>query len=342
MDHIHLHGLLRELDQRTRHSLNRTIDIAFYDDIQLLERSDGDAASDFVERHVLLGHDALDTLELLAFVGDFTGRAVVLHDVERVACLGSTVQTEHLYRRRRASFGHFLAVFVEHRFHTARVYARKHYVAYVQRTVLYEHRSHVTAALVECRFDDGSRSAAVRIGLQVEHFGFEQHFFEQFVEIQALFGRNFLILVFAAPRLHEVVHLRKLLLDVVGVGCGFVDLVDGENHRDACCLGVVDRLDGLGHHVVVRRYDDDRYVGDFGTTGAHGGESLVAGGVEERDFLAVQLYTVSTDVLGDTARLTFDDVGFADIVQQRSLTVIDVCHNRYISDIAANRHRNLS
>ena len=142
---------------------------------------------------------SLDTLELLAFVGDFTGRAVVLHDVERVACLRSTVQAEHLYRRRRASFGHFLAVFVEHRFHAARVHARKHYVAYVQRTVLYEHRSHVTAPLVECRFDDGSRSAAVRIGFQVEHFGFEQHFLEQFVEVQALFGRNLLILVFTAP-----------------------------------------------------------------------------------------------------------------------------------------------
>ena len=29
-------------------------------------------------------------------------------------------------------------------------------------------------------------------------------------------------------------------------------------------------------------------------------------------------------------------------VDQRGLAVIDVCHNRYISDIAANRHRNLS
>ena len=29
-------------------------------------------------------------------------------------------------------------------------------------------------------------------------------------------------------------------------------------------------------------------------------------------------------------------------VDQGGLTVIDVCHNRYISDIAANRHRNLS
>ena len=29
-------------------------------------------------------------------------------------------------------------------------------------------------------------------------------------------------------------------------------------------------------------------------------------------------------------------------IDQRGLAVIDVCHNRYISNIAANRHRNLS
>ena len=29
-------------------------------------------------------------------------------------------------------------------------------------------------------------------------------------------------------------------------------------------------------------------------------------------------------------------------IDQRGLTMIDVCHNRYISNIAANRHRNLS
>ncbi len=46
-------------------------------------------------------------------------------------------------------------------------------------------------------------------------------------------------------------------------------------------------------------------------------------------FWPFRLYTVSTDVLGDTACLTFDDVGFADVVQQRSLTVIDVSHDGY-------------
>ena len=93
MDDIDLNALFRQFDERTRHGLHRTVHIAFDDDIQLLERTDRDAASDFVERYVLLGHDALHPLQLLAFVGDFAGRTVVVHHVEQIACLGRAVET---------------------------------------------------------------------------------------------------------------------------------------------------------------------------------------------------------------------------------------------------------
>ena len=115
---------------------------------------------------------------------------------------------------------------------------------------------------------------------------------------------------------------------MVGVGVRFVDLVDGEDHRYACGLRMVDRLDRLRHHVVVGRHDDDGDVRNGGAACAHRREGFVARGVEESDFLTVQLHAVSTDVLRDTARFTFDDVGFADVVEQRRLTVIDVAHHR--------------
>ncbi len=53
----------------------------------------------------------------------------------------------------------------------------------------------------------------------------------------------------------------------------------------------------------------------------------MTGGVEEGDLLAVEVYAVGTDVLRDTARFAFDDVGLADVVQQRGLTVVDVSHH---------------
>ena len=40
-------------DERARHGLDRAVHIALDDDVELLERSDGDTAADFVERHVL-------------------------------------------------------------------------------------------------------------------------------------------------------------------------------------------------------------------------------------------------------------------------------------------------
>ena len=46
---------------------------------------------------------------------------------------------------------------------------------------------------------------------------------------------------------------------------------------------VVDRLERLRHDAVVGRDDQDDDVGDLGAAGAHQGERLVAGGVEEDD-----------------------------------------------------------
>ena len=278
---------------------------------------------------MLLGHNALHAGQLFAFVGDFACRAVVVHDVERVAGLRRAVQSEHLYGRRGTCRFDLLAVLVEHGLHAAGVGSREDHVAHAERAALHQDRRHVAAALVERRLDDRSLRLFVGVGFQVEHLGLQQHLFEQLVEVQTLLGRNLLVLVFAAPRLHEVVHLRELLLDVVGVGVGFVDLVDGENHRHACGLRVVDRLDGLRHDAVVGRDDDDGHVRHGGSAGAHGREGLVARGVEEGDLLPVQHHAVSADVLGDAAGLALDDVGFADVVQQRGLTVVDVSHDRY-------------
>ena len=89
-----------------------------------------------------------------------------------------------------------------------------------------------------------------------------------------------------------------------------------------------DSLLGGGHDAVVGCDDDDGDVGDLCTTGTHGGECLVARCVEEGDAPSVgQCHVVCTDVLGDTACLTRDDIGLADVVKQRGLTVVDMTHD---------------
>ena len=85
--------------------------------------------------------------------------------------------------------------------------------------------------------------------------------------------------------------------------------------------------DGLRHDAVVGRHHEDGDVGGVGAAGAHGGERLVTGRVDERDRVPVVHRLVRTDVLGDATRLTGDDVRVADVVEQRGLAVVDVAEH---------------
>ena len=122
--------------------------------------------------------------------------------------------------------------------------------------------------------------------------------------------------------------LGHLGADPFGLGALLVDLVDRHDDRHFGRLGVVDRLLGLGLDAVVGGNHDHRQVGHARATGAHRGEGLVAGGVEEGDLLAAVVDLVGADVLGDAPGLAGDHLGLADRVQQRGLAVVDVAHDR--------------
>ena len=85
----------------------------------------------------------------------------------------------------------------------------------------------------------------------------------------------------------------------------------------------------LRHHAVVGRDDEHGDVRDLRAAGAHGGERLVAGRVEEGELPAVVVDLVGADVLRDPAGLGLDHRGLADRVQQRRLAVVDVPHDRH-------------
>jgi hypothetical protein len=131
---------------------------------------------------------------------------------------------------------------------------------------------------------------------------------------------------------HQAV-LGELTADLGRVGALLVDLVDGHHDRDLGGLRVVERLDGLRLDAVVGRDDQHDDVGDLGAAGAHGGERLVARGVDEGDLADAALdgvvHLVGADVLRDAAGLALDDVGRADRVEQQRLAVVDVTHDRH-------------
>ena len=62
-----------------------------------------------------------------------------------------------------------------------------------------------------------------------------------------------------------------------------VDLVDGDQDRDFGGAGVIEGLEGLGHHAIVGGDHEHDNIRDVGPAGAHRAEGRVAGRVEEGD-----------------------------------------------------------
>ena len=132
----------------------------------------------------------------------------------------------------------------------------------------------------------------------------------------------------AAPLLRLEAELGHLRAHAVGLRAFLVDLVDRDDDRHVGRLRVVDGLAGLRAHAVVGGDHDHGDVRRLGAAGTHGGERLVARGVQERDDLVVLVDLVGADVLRDAAGLARGDLRLADRVQQRRLAVVDVTHDR--------------
>ena len=181
--------------------------------------------------------------------------------------------------------------------------------------------------------DHGAPGHAVGVGLQVLHFADQQDHLQQLVDVLSLDGAHRHHHGGAAPVLGHQIETGELLLDPVGLGAFLVDLVDRHHDRHLGGPGVADGLQGLGADAVVGRHHQHGHVGDLGAAGAHGGEGLVARGVEEGDLaLPVRVghfHLVGTDVLGDAAGLAGRHPGLADGIEQAGLAVVDVAHHRH-------------
>jgi len=79
---------------------------------------------------------------------------------------------------------------------------------------------------------------------------------------------------------------------------------------------MVDGFDGLAHHPVIRRHDQDDHVRHLSTPGPHGREGLMAGRVEEDDVPVLELDMIGADGLGYPPRLPGDDIRFPDGVEE--------------------------
>ena len=198
----------------------------------------------------------------------------------------------------------------------------------MQGAVLHQHGGDGPAAGVAVRLDDGAHRARLGVGLGL-HLGVggqEDHVEQVGHPLAGLGAGAHDGDVTAVVAAHQAA-VGELLEDAVGVGAVLVDLVEGDDDRHLGAADVLDRLLGLGHDAVVGGHHEDRDVGDVRAAGAHGGERLVARGVDEGDLAAVLLDLVGADLLGDAARLPRGHRRLADGVEQRGLAVVDVAED---------------
>ena len=91
--------------------------------------------------------------------------------------------------------------------------------------------------------------------------------------------------------------------------------------------GNFQRLVGLRHESVVRRDHEDRHIRRTGAARTHLSKRRVTGGIEKSDLPIVEIDLVGPDVLSDSARFTFRHIGFANGIEQRGLSMVDVTQN---------------
>ena len=307
--------------------MRTALHVCLDDDVQLLERTGLQRIEQRVERDLFKLLELLFLGLLLSLLDQLTRQTLVGNGVERIARLRHVRKTGDLNRHAGACLLDGAAAVIGHHTHTTHGGTGHDHVAALERAVLHQQRRHRASALVQTRFDHDAARGTVGVGLELLHFRHKQNGLQELVDIHMCLGGDGHADRVAAPLFGNQLVLGQLLHDAVDRRAFLIHLVDRHDDRNACRLGMVDRLDRLWHDAVVGRNDQHGNVRRHGAAGAHGGERRVTGRVEERDILAVQRDAVCADVLRDAAGLGGCDGRVADRVEDRGLAVVDVAHD---------------
>ena len=93
---------------------------------------------------------------------------------------------------------------------------------------------------------------------------------------------------------------------------------------------MVDSLNGLRHNSIIGSDNDNSDISYFSTTGTHSSKCLMTRSIKESNMSSVFKFDiVSTDMLCYTSSLSCNNIGVADMVEQRGLTMVNMSHNSY-------------
>ena len=143
-----------------------------------------------------------------------------------------------------------------------------------------------------------------------------------------MFCRNINKLHIAAPFVAHDFILRQFLADALGVRRFLVNFVHGHHQRHTGGFGVGNRFHRLRHHAVIGGHHQNHDVGGLRAACTHSGKRFVPRSIQERHHAARCFDVIRADVLRDAARFACHHFAAADVVQQRSFTVVNVPHHR--------------
>ncbi len=96
--------------------------------------------------------------------------------------------------------------------------------------------------------------------------------------------------------------LQQIGADTGWVDVGLVHFVNGNDDGHTSGFRVVDQFNGLRHHAVISRDNQNGNVSGFRTTGTHRRKGFMARRIDEGDQTTIGLHLVSTNMLGNAAR----------------------------------------
>ena len=200
-------------------------------------------------------------------------------------------------------------------------------VALSEGAISHQDRRHGPTAAIEARFHYRALPRRIFHRGKLEQFRLKQQRLEEGIDPFPGHGGNMHELRIAAPLVRHHFPARELGLHPLGISAFLVHLVDRNHKGDICRPSVSHGLFRLRHHAVVRGHNEDHDIRELGPPRPHSRKGGVTGGIEEGHRAVPRIHVVRPNVLGNAPRLTTGHAGFANIVEERSFTVVDVTHH---------------
>ena len=246
---------------------------------------------------------------------------------EYLACARNVGKSKNLHGSRRTSLLHAPALVIHHCSYLTMSGTSGDKVTNVKRTLLYQNGCHGTTTLIQLSLDHKTSCPSVRVCLQLENVCGQQNRLQQILNALTRLCGHGNKLGISAPVGSNQLILGELLLYTLNVCGGLINLIYGNDNFDACCLCMVNCLNGLGHDTVICCNHENRNIRRICTTHTHCREGLMSRRIQERNVSSVKRNGVSTDMLRNTAGLALRNVRLTNGIQQGGFTMVNVTHD---------------